>query len=150
MVISNVLIDQLYSGCVCVCVCMLSHVQLFAIPWTVAHQAPLSMEFFQARIPEWVAISSSRESSQPSIQTPISWVSCIGRWILYHCATWGVPLQWLQWKKWVSELLKITLTWILRQVYEIPSHKSKKSKHFSPKEVAFTVGSNNHYCYLII
>ena len=28
--------------------CMLSrfgHVQLFAIPWTVAHQAPLSLEF---------------------------------------------------------------------------------------------------------
>ena len=24
---------------------MLSHVQLFATPWTVAHQAPLSMEF---------------------------------------------------------------------------------------------------------
>ena len=24
---------------------MLSHVQLFAAPWTVAHQAPLSMEF---------------------------------------------------------------------------------------------------------
>ena len=32
--------------CVCVCVCyLLSHVQLFATPWTVAHQAPLSMEF---------------------------------------------------------------------------------------------------------
>ena len=28
-----------------VCLCMLSHVQLFATPWTVAHQAPLSMEF---------------------------------------------------------------------------------------------------------
>jgi len=25
--------------------CMLSHVQLFASPWTVAHQAPLSIEF---------------------------------------------------------------------------------------------------------
>ena len=24
---------------------MLSHVQLFVIPWTVAHQAPLSKEF---------------------------------------------------------------------------------------------------------
>ena len=24
---------------------VLSHVQLFATPWTVAHQAPLSMEF---------------------------------------------------------------------------------------------------------
>ena len=26
---------------------MLSHVRLFATPWTVAHQAPLSMEFFR-------------------------------------------------------------------------------------------------------
>ena len=69
MVISNVLIDQLYSGCMYVC--MLSHVQLFAIPWTVAHQAPLSMEFFQVRIAERVAISSSRGSSQPRDQIPI-------------------------------------------------------------------------------
>ena len=26
-------------------VCVLSHVRLFVTPWTVAHQAPLSMEF---------------------------------------------------------------------------------------------------------
>ena len=33
--------------CVCVCVCVksLSCVQLFATPWTVARQAPLSMGF---------------------------------------------------------------------------------------------------------
>ena len=31
--------------CVCVCVCVLSHVQLFATPWTIAHQVPLSKEF---------------------------------------------------------------------------------------------------------
>ena len=33
--------------CVCVCVCarVLSHVRLFATPWTVAHQTPLSMGF---------------------------------------------------------------------------------------------------------
>ena len=30
---------------VCVCVCVLSGVQLFAIPWTAARQAPLSMGF---------------------------------------------------------------------------------------------------------
>ena len=32
--------------CVCVCACVLplSHVQLFSTPWTVACQAPLSME----------------------------------------------------------------------------------------------------------
>ena len=31
--------------CVCVCVCAFSHFQFFAIPWTVAHYTPLSMEF---------------------------------------------------------------------------------------------------------
>ncbi|CAN0510743.1 unnamed protein product [Rangifer tarandus platyrhynchus] len=44
---------------------LLSHVQLFVTPRTVAHQAPLSMEFSKQRIPEWVAISSSRASSGP-------------------------------------------------------------------------------------
>ena len=29
----------------CVCVCVLSHIQLLVTPWTVALQAPLSMEF---------------------------------------------------------------------------------------------------------
>ena len=43
---------------------------------------------FQARILEWVAISSSRGSSWPRDQTDISCVFCIGRWLLYHCATW--------------------------------------------------------------
>ena len=38
-------------------------------PWTVACQAPLSMGFFQGRILEWVAISSSRGSSWPRDQT---------------------------------------------------------------------------------
>ena len=35
----------------------------FAIPWTVVRQAPLPMEFFQARILDWVAISYSIYSS---------------------------------------------------------------------------------------
>ena len=43
--------------------CVLSRVQLFATPWTVVCQAPLSMEISQARILEWVAISYSRGSS---------------------------------------------------------------------------------------
>ena len=40
---------------------------------------------FQARILEWVAIFYSRVSSWPRDQTC---VSCTGRWILNHCATW--------------------------------------------------------------
>ena len=51
--------------------CSLSCVQLSATPWTVACQAPLSMEFFQARILEWVAISSSRGSSWPKDRTDV-------------------------------------------------------------------------------
>ena len=42
----------------------------------------------QGRILEWVAISSSRVSSQPRDRIHISCVSCIGRQILYYCATW--------------------------------------------------------------
>ena len=39
---------------------------------------------FQARILEWVAIPFSRGSSLPRDWTRISYVSCIGRWVLYH------------------------------------------------------------------
>ena len=44
--------------------------------WNVARQAPLSFGISQARILEWVAISFSRESSQPRDRICIS---CIGR-----------------------------------------------------------------------
>ena len=44
---------------------------------------------FQARILEWVSISSSRGSSWPRDRTHVSPISCIGRWILYHWATRG-------------------------------------------------------------
>ena len=43
----------------------------------------------QARILECAAISFSRGSSWPRVF--LTWVSCIGRWILYHCATWEAP-----------------------------------------------------------
>jgi hypothetical protein len=46
--------------CVCVCVCILSHVRLFVTQWTIAHQAPLSVEFPKARILEWAAIFFSK------------------------------------------------------------------------------------------
>ena len=42
----------------------------------------------QARILEWVAISSSRRSSRPRDRTH---VSCPSRWIHYHWASWEAP-----------------------------------------------------------
>ena len=44
---------------------------------------------FSARILERIAISSSKEFSWPRDQTCIS---CTGRWILYHWATWEAYL----------------------------------------------------------
>ena len=61
---------------VALCV-VLSHAQLFATPWTVARQAPLVHEVFQARRLERVVIFLL-EGIFPTQ------VSCIGRWILYH------------------------------------------------------------------
>ena len=45
-------------------------------------------EILQARILEWVVIPFSRGLSQLRDQTRVSYVSCIGMHILYHCATW--------------------------------------------------------------
>ena len=47
----------------------------------------------QARTLEWVVIFSSRGSSRPRDQACVSGISCIGRQVLYHCATWELPIQ---------------------------------------------------------
>ena len=70
--------------CVCVCVCAHSVPQsclTLCNPMDCSPQSRIS----QARIREWVAISSSRGSSQ---STDWTWVFCISRQILYHCAKW--------------------------------------------------------------
>ena len=46
----------------------------------------------QARLSEQVAISSSRGSSWPRGWICVSYISWIGRQILYHCATWEAPI----------------------------------------------------------
>ena len=43
---------------------------------------------FQVTILEWVVISYSRGSSPLCHRIRVFWVSCIGRGILYHWATW--------------------------------------------------------------
>ena len=50
----------------------LSCVQLCVTPWTIAHQAPLSMRILQERISEWAALSSSSGSSWPRDRICIS------------------------------------------------------------------------------
>ena len=75
----------------CVCACMLScSVMSDFMHWTPGSSDP---GVFQIRTLEWVVISYPRGSSGPSVQTHICCISCIGRWILYHRATWEAPWQ---------------------------------------------------------
>ena len=67
------------------------HVRLFVTLWTVAHQFPLSMNPPGKNILEWVAMPSSRESSQPRDQTRLSCSSCIAHRFLYWWATREAP-----------------------------------------------------------
>ena len=65
---------------------LLGHVCLFVTPWTIACKTP-SHGIFQARILEQVAVSCSRRSFWPKDGACISYVSCVGMWLLCHCAT---------------------------------------------------------------
>ena len=61
----------------------LSCVQLFATPWTVRQ----SLLCPWARILECIAFPSPG-IFPPRNWTWVSYISCLGRWILYHCNPW--------------------------------------------------------------
>ena len=63
--------------------------------WSMDHSPPgFSVHgISQARILKWIAMPSSRESSQPRDRTLVFCGSCISRWILYHWATWKAQLK---------------------------------------------------------
>ena len=64
-------------------------------PWTVACQAPLSMGILQARILEWVAVPSSRGSSQCRDGTQ---VSCIASRFFTNWVIRVAPILETKWK----------------------------------------------------
>jgi len=61
----------------------LSHVQIFAISWTVAHQAPLPMEFSRQEYWSGLPFPTPGDLSDPGIE-PASRVAYTGRWILHY------------------------------------------------------------------
>ena len=75
-----------YVVCVCVCVCVSVRERVQSCPTLCdpidGNPSGSSVRgILQARILEWVAISSSRASSLPRDRTCIF---CIGRWVPYH------------------------------------------------------------------
>jgi len=67
-----------------------SCVRPFATLWT-SPLVPLSMEFSKQEHWSGLRFPTLGESSQARDWTSVSCVSCIVRWILYHCATWETP-----------------------------------------------------------
>jgi len=73
--------------------CVLSRVQLFAAPWTVAHQAPLSMGFPRQEYWSGLPFPPSGDFSDPGIEPMLLASPSIGRWVFYPCATWEASSQ---------------------------------------------------------
>ena len=66
-----------------------SLVQLFETLCTVAHQALLSMGFPRQEYWSGLPFLSPEDLPNPRNEPVcVSYISCIGRWILYHCASW--------------------------------------------------------------
>ena len=86
-------ITSWFSLCIydCVCAPLLSVIWL-CDPMSCNMPGSSVHGIFQARILEWVAISSSRISSWPKDQTHVSCISSTSRWILHHWATWEASL----------------------------------------------------------
>ena len=70
----------------CRCAQLESHVQLFVNPWTVAHQAPLSKWEY------WSGLPFPSPGDLPNPRNQGTCISCTGRQILYHWATWEATI----------------------------------------------------------
>ena len=79
-----------------VCVCTLSCFSCFQLfdPVDCSLIGSCVHGILQARILEWVAMPSSRGSSRPKDQTQVSYISCIGRWAVYHLIHLGSRKDW--------------------------------------------------------
>ena len=88
-----------YNLPVCVCLCVLSYLSWiqFCDPMGCSPPGSSVYGILQAKILEWVAMSSCRRSSWPRDQTHISYIFCIGRHIIYHWSHLGNPHVTFSW-----------------------------------------------------
>ena len=77
-----------------VCVCMISCSVMSDSLQSHRLQPTRLLCLWHFPVKNWSGLPSPkfRESSQPRDWAHISYVSCISKWILSHCATWEAPL----------------------------------------------------------
>ena len=86
----------------------LSRVQLFATPWTVAHQAPPSMGFSRQEYWSGLPFPSLGESSRPRDRTRVSWTA--GRFF----TNWATSGR-CKWQSLLKSVFSVNLGWCLPQ-----------------------------------
>ena len=86
-----ILLAQCTSVWACWCCSVAQSCPTLCLPMDCSPPGSSVRGIFQAQILEWVALYSPRASSQPRDQTVISCISCTGRQVLYHYATWDAP-----------------------------------------------------------
>ena len=98
-----------------------SHVRLVATPWTVALQeAPLPTGFSRQEYWSGLPCPPPGESSRPRDRICVSYVSCIGRQVLYHKCHLGSP----SWSR-VGPSSNMTGILMKRGNLEIDTHTGK-------------------------
>ena len=88
---------------------VLSHIWLICHPIDCSPPGSSVDGIFQARILDWVAIFLLQRIRN---RTLISFVSCTGRQIIYHCVSWEVPLSLLFSPKFLAILYLLTLLFV--------------------------------------
>ena len=79
----------------------------FVTPWTVDHQAPLSMGFPRQKILDGLSFPSSGDWIFLN-QGSNLYLSYLGRWVLYHWATSKAPWLWYTLEKYKRKYYKLT------------------------------------------
>ena len=118
------------------CTQSLGGVKLFCDPMDCSPLGSSVHGIFPARIQEWVAISSSRGSSQPRDWTCVSCVSYIGTWILYH---------WAACETWCSTPLTLVISRLIETPFVLISglwHGGSLHRAPNPLEISWVIGTS--------
>ena len=116
---------------------MLSHVQLFAIPWTIAHQTLLFVKF--SRQEYWSRVPSLLQGNHPDLRSTLGLLHC--RQILYCLSHLQLPISSLYVHNCSSNLFSIKQNMVfLNQNISLSSKKKnpcRDSHHtWDPKQTS--------------
>ena len=122
------------------CVCCHSVMSNSVIPWAVAHKLPLSMELSGQEF--WIRLPFP---TWPRNHTCVSFISCIGRQILYHWATWealyATSIIFKSCFHYFSEVMRDVSNFLKSQICFQPS------EFLFVTQIAMQTATKNCYCF---